>query len=318
MSTALFRTATSSPFVLFRIATSSHVSSILLVCYVILLQQLMMMLMHIEHVCISAGRNPEDEAIHWTKSGDAFVVRDEKRLSAVWLRIFFGNTIYSSFTRKLYRWSFHKISPAVYQFDRGEVTIFGSINFHRDKKHLSLQMESQTAAKQRRSLVSQQRKLKYQQIMKNKVAKTPDTAVAQKVCQNVPASAPVLLNKRSQELAMNRTNVPSPLVHRPTLGDPRADMMDRLQKGLVLANLLREGGGECHRSISAFQCLMEQAAAQNTLGIRLHSSPATMQNQPILAMHLLLEERIQDQKAQYERMQMQALAAIIRSRFAQE
>lgn len=274
-----------------------------------------MMITHIEHMCVSTGRSPQEEAIHWTKSGDAFVVRDEKRLSAVWLRVFFGDTKFSSFTRKLYRWAFHKIRPEIYQYDRGEVTIFGSINFHRDKKHLLLQMESQTAAKQRRTMVTKQRKIKYQDLLQNRLDKTSDSAVTSYVFHNRPESSP-LVNECSQEAGTNRSSALSSSTHQSMLG-PRAEMLDRLQKGLYLDNVLREGG--CPGSALNMQRFVAQdvSQTQSSLGTVLHVNPAFMQNRSSLTMHLL-EKRIQQQKAQYESMHMQALAAIIRNRFAQE
>jgi hypothetical protein len=272
-----------------------------------------MMLMHIEHVCISTGRKPEEEAIHWTKSGDAFVVRDENRLSAVWLRVFFGDTKYSSFTRKLYRWSFHKISPSVYDLDRTQVTIFGSINFHREKKHLVLQMESQTAAKQRRSIMAQQRKIKQQQLMKNKETKGSFNMVPQKV-QQATLSSDTLLDGFTKEGAQKPVNSQSS-PNRLTTHNPHLDVMERLQKGLVLANFLREGGYQ--GSLSNLQRLLEHNGTQNSFDAGVHASSASIADQPSLPMQLL-KQRIQQQQVQYERMQMQALAAIIRNRFAQE
>jgi hypothetical protein len=272
-----------------------------------------MMLMHIEHACISTGRKPEEEAIHWTKSGDAFVVRDEKRLSAVWLRVFFGDTKYSSFTRKLYRWSFHKISPSVYNLDRSQVTVFGSINFHREKKHLVLQMESQTAAKQRRSIMAQQRKIKQQQLLKNKEIKTSFNAVPEKD-QQTNSSSDTLLDGFAKERVPKPVNTQSSS-NRFSTHDPHHDMMERLQKGLVLANFLREGGYQ--GSLSSLQRLLEHNGTQHSLDAGVNASSASIADQPSLAMQLL-KQRIQQQQVQYERMQMQALAAMIRNRFAQE
>lgn len=260
----------------------------------------MMMLVHIDYMCVSTGRSPEEEAIHWTKTGDAFVVRDEKRLSEVWLRIFFGNTKYSSVTRKLYRWQFHKISPAVYQFEKNQVTIFGNINFQRDKKYLLRQMESKTAAKQRKTLLAQQRKHNYQQFWTN---------VAPIVNDNRSVAAPsALINEQFQEQTLYRTNATFPVIHRPTLDVP-ADTLDRLQKGLCLANFLRER--VIYDQMPSLQRISAQDAAQNGLDMM-----APLQNWSSLAVNLLEEEA--QQQAQRERTQMQALAMIIRNHFAQE
>ncbi|GAX27076.1 hypothetical protein FisN_9Lh398 [Fistulifera solaris] len=276
-------------------------------------EKLIMMLMHIEHVCISTGRRPEEEAIHWTNSGDAFVVRDENRLSAVWLRVFFGDTKYSSFTRKLYRWSFHKISPSVYNLDRNQVTIFGSINFHREQKHLVLQMESQTAAKQRRSIMAQQRKIKQQQLLKNKETKTSFNVVPQ-IDQQADSSSDTLLDGFAKERVPKPVNTKSS-PNRLSTHDPHIDVMERLQKGLVLANFLREGGYQ--GSLLNFQRLLEHNGTLHSLDAGVIASSASIADQPSFAMQLL-KQRIQQQEVQYERMQMQALAAIIRNRFAQE
>lgn len=265
--------------------------------FYIINHQLMMMLMHIEYMCISAGRNVEDEAIHWTKSGEAFIVRDEKRLSAVWLRTFFGNTKYSSFTRKMYRWGFHKISPSVYHFDRNEVTIFGSINFHRDKKHLLLHMESQTAAKQRRFLISQERNQKYEKLVTTKETKT--------LSENKP---PVI--EHLQEKVCRTTDIVLPNSHRSTL-DICADTMVSLQRGMCFASTRRENSD--HRHADHFAA---HARTQSKLNLFLQANPAPLPN-CLSPSFNLFEERIK-QLVQREHIQMQTLASIISNRSCQK
>lgn len=106
------------------------------------------MLMHIERECRKVGRNLEEESIGWMPDGKAIVVRDQATLCETWLPLFFGQTKYSSFTRKLYRWEFRKLNVASEPAPQNWV-YFRNDNFQRDHVDLRKNMKSVTAIKLR-------------------------------------------------------------------------------------------------------------------------------------------------------------------------
>ena len=108
----------------------------------------MLMLAHIQKISAKSGKPGEKFApIEWQKDGLSFVIRDKKKLVDQWLPAFFRQAKYSSFTRKLYRWGFRKVS--VGNNDDNEV-IFMHDEFQRDKKSRMSNMRSMTAAIRRR------------------------------------------------------------------------------------------------------------------------------------------------------------------------
>jgi HSF-type DNA-binding len=84
------------------------------------------------------------------------VVRSKEQLCASWLPLFFGQSKFSSFTRKLYRWGFRKINMASHTVggSHANAYFFGNENFQRDKMELLSLMKSVTAAKTRCELAA--------------------------------------------------------------------------------------------------------------------------------------------------------------------
>jgi HSF-type DNA-binding len=116
----------------------------------------MLTLTYVERECAKMGKPENSASIGWVLDGKAFVVRNNSKLYSSWLPLFFGQSKFSSFTRKLYRWGFRKINLAP-QSAGGTNTntfFFGNENFQRDKKELLSNMKSVTAAKTRCELAS--------------------------------------------------------------------------------------------------------------------------------------------------------------------
>jgi hypothetical protein len=109
----------------------------------------MLLLVHIERICAKSGKREESEAIGWLPGGKSFVIRDKDLFCSTWLPRFFSHAKFSSFTRKLYRWGFRKINPAVAVTERASAVVFSNEHFHRDNMELLQSMRSITAAKQR-------------------------------------------------------------------------------------------------------------------------------------------------------------------------
>jgi HSF-type DNA-binding len=112
----------------------------------------MLTLTHVERERRKSGIPESGESIGWVADGTAFVVQNIEKLCATWLPMFFGQSKFSSFTRKMYRWGFRKINVA--SIPNGSsysenALFFGNEHFLRsDKSQLSL-MKSVTAAKTR-------------------------------------------------------------------------------------------------------------------------------------------------------------------------
>jgi HSF-type DNA-binding len=112
----------------------------------------MLTLTHVDRERSKSGIPESGESIGWVLDGTAFVVQNIDQLCATWLPMFFGQSKFSSFTRKLYRWGFRKINVA--SIPNGSsysdnALFFGNEHFLRsDKSQLSL-MRSVTAAKTR-------------------------------------------------------------------------------------------------------------------------------------------------------------------------
>ena len=88
--------------------------------------------------------------VEWTSDGTAFVIRNKDELVKKWLPLFFSQSKYSSFTRKLYRWGFRKTLLSKESDKGAPVVAFGNIYFQRNNHALMSQMRSITAAKLRR------------------------------------------------------------------------------------------------------------------------------------------------------------------------
>lgn len=112
----------------------------------------MLTLTHVDRERSKSGIPESGESIGWVLDGTAFVVQNIDKLCATWLPMFFGQSKFSSFTRKLYRWGFRKINVASIPNGASytdNAVFFGNEHFLRsDKSQLSL-MKSVTAAKTR-------------------------------------------------------------------------------------------------------------------------------------------------------------------------
>ena len=112
----------------------------------------MLTLTHVDRERSRKGIPESGESIGWVLDGTAFVVQNIDQLCVTWLPLFFGQSKFSSFTRKLYRWGFRKINVASIPNGssyRENALFFGNEHFLRsDKSQLSL-MRSVTAAKTR-------------------------------------------------------------------------------------------------------------------------------------------------------------------------
>lgn len=82
--------------------------------------------------------------IGWLDDGQSIIVRNPDKLTDDVLPLFFKQTKFSSFTRKLYRWGFRQVNRGT---GANDPVVFRSDNFRRDEKHLMANMRSVTAAK---------------------------------------------------------------------------------------------------------------------------------------------------------------------------
>jgi hypothetical protein len=110
----------------------------------------MLMLAHAEKLAAKQGKRRRGESVGWTLNGTAFVIRDKERLISTWLPLYFGQSKFSSFTRKLYRWGFRKIGPPLLDLGKKRTDVtFGNQMFRRDNPGALPKMRSVTAAKAR-------------------------------------------------------------------------------------------------------------------------------------------------------------------------
>jgi hypothetical protein len=115
----------------------------------------MLLLVHVDRMCAKSGKREGDESIGWVNEGKSFAIRDKQHLTSRWLPLFFSQSKFSSFTRKLYRWGFRKIHPGPSGSEKAPVVVFANENFLRDKTELLPNMRSITAAKMRSELLIQ-------------------------------------------------------------------------------------------------------------------------------------------------------------------
>jgi len=114
--------------------------------------QLMLLLVYVETTSANAKVREEqavNKSIGWTADGKVIVIRDREHLTKTWLPLFLGDTKFSSFTRKMYRWGFRKTYPPNPQQESETSIFFANDNFQRDDIGLLSKMNSTTAQKLR-------------------------------------------------------------------------------------------------------------------------------------------------------------------------
>lgn len=104
-------------------------------------------------------------AVSWILDGRAFIIRSKDDLVKGLLPMFFRQSKFASFTRKLYRWGFRQVSVSgsadrILNSNKREM-IFGHELFQKDNKALMARMRSVTAAGTRRALVSSKQKRQF-------------------------------------------------------------------------------------------------------------------------------------------------------------
>lgn len=87
------------------------------------------------------GRNDPSFSVAWLPAGDAFAVRSPSDFVRDIVPLFFKQTKFASFTRKLYRWGFRQMNRGA---GPGEPAIFGNRYFRRDDHSLMIKMRSVT------------------------------------------------------------------------------------------------------------------------------------------------------------------------------
>lgn len=102
-------------------------------------------------------------AVSWILDGRAFIIRSKDDLVKDLLPMFFRQSKFASFTRKLYRWGFRQVSVSasaerILSSNNKREMIFGHELFQKDNKALMARMRSVTAAGTRRALVSSKQK----------------------------------------------------------------------------------------------------------------------------------------------------------------
>lgn len=108
----------------------------------------MLMLMYVEREYAKSGRKPSDAPVAWMPDGNSFLIRSKETLVRDLLPLFFRQSKFSSFTRKLYRWGFRQVNIPRERLPN-EI-YFGNEAFQRDDKAKLSEMRSITAAGLRR------------------------------------------------------------------------------------------------------------------------------------------------------------------------
>lgn len=102
----------------------------------------MLMLVDVERTSSTGNASTNTSpAIGWTQDGSTFVIRAKEQFTRDILPVFFGESKFASFTRKLYRWGFRQLG-AFTKGKKNRELIFGHEYFHRDKKELIVNMKS--------------------------------------------------------------------------------------------------------------------------------------------------------------------------------
>ncbi|KAI2494666.1 DNA binding protein [Fragilaria crotonensis] len=183
-------------------------------------EKLMLMLMYVDKEFRTPGSSPEDVCISWILDGRAFIIRRKEDMVKQFLTLFFRQTKFPSFTRKLYRWGFRQVSVApAHAGDNKREMIFGHEFFQRDNKALMGRMRSLTAAGKRRAM--QARSLKQH----------ASTGMGAESLQIEPKEATEAISMQSLTL---RPTSASPLY----LGPPEARVGQRPGAGYVYGSSL--------------------------------------------------------------------------------
>lgn len=113
----------------------------------------MLMLTYVENELKTEDK--QDLCISWIMDGRAFIIRNKEKFVNHLLPLFFRQSKFPSFTRKLYRWGFRQvgINQELSNSSRREI-IFGHEFFQRDNKALIARMRSITAAGTRRAVAA--------------------------------------------------------------------------------------------------------------------------------------------------------------------
>jgi len=111
----------------------------------------MLLLAYVERISVTKGKEQQavNKSIGWTADGKVIVIREREHLTKTWLPLFLGDTKFSSFTRKMYRWGFRKTYPPSPQQESESAIFFANDNFQRDDIGLLSKMNSTTAQKLR-------------------------------------------------------------------------------------------------------------------------------------------------------------------------
>lgn len=135
--------------------------------------QLMLMLTYVDKERDSQGPNQvlHETSISWILDGRAFIIRNKDELVKHLLPLFFRQSKFASFTRKLYRWGFRQVSITPERLSSRREMIFGHEFFQRDNKPLMARMRSVTAAGTRRALAAMALK------QQKSLAQAPDKVV---------------------------------------------------------------------------------------------------------------------------------------------
>ena len=121
-----------------------------------LCHQLMMLLVHVEHLIERAASDSPSAketarkcclwpapCIRWETNGLAFNIHDPDKLTKCLIPLFFPQqTKFRSFTRKLYRWGFRRVNPFQRREDVKRVIRFAHLHFRREQPALIQNIES--------------------------------------------------------------------------------------------------------------------------------------------------------------------------------
>jgi hypothetical protein len=119
----------------------------------------MLMLAYVDKENKRSGGDPEKLCISWILDGRAFIIRSKEEMAKQLLPMFFRQSKFPSFTRKLYRWGFRQVSVVQHSSTNRRDMIFGHEFFQRDNKAMMGRMRSVTAAGTRRAVQARTTKL---------------------------------------------------------------------------------------------------------------------------------------------------------------
>lgn len=148
----------------------------------------MLMLVYVDKENKRAGGDPEKLCISWILDGRAFIIRSKEEMAKQLLPMFFRQSKFPSFTRKLYRWGFRQVSVVQQSSTNRRDMIFGHEFFQRDDKALMGRMRSVTAAGTRRAVQARTAKLVGQRT--ETLAIEPKSALIAQLASSSPPSCP--------------------------------------------------------------------------------------------------------------------------------